>query len=143
MTRLAGAEAAPLLAALHDAAMPGDGWAADAFARLLSMPGCFAIMAEAGFVLARVAADEAEIVMLAVLPTARRRGLGQRLLGQAMAHAAGAGARAMFLEVAESNRAAQALYAAAGFTLVGRRPRYYPDSADALVLRRALSPGGT
>ena len=49
----------------------------------------------------------------------------------------------MFLEVAEDNRAARALYAAAGFASVGRRPAYYarPGAADAvaaLILRRDL-----
>jgi ribosomal-protein-alanine N-acetyltransferase len=46
----------------------------------------------------------------------------------------------MFLEVAEANAAARALYAAAGFAEVGRRRRYYADGGDALVLRRGLSP---
>jgi ribosomal-protein-alanine N-acetyltransferase len=46
----------------------------------------------------------------------------------------------MFLEVAERNGAARALYAAAGFAAAGRRRRYYPDGADALVLRRSLTP---
>lgn len=139
---LAGAEAAPLLAALHAAAEAGRAWPADAYARLLATPGVFAIADACGFVLARIAADEAEILMLAVLPASRRQGLGRRLLDQAILHAAGAGARAMFLEVAATNRAARSLYEAAGFAVVGRRARYYPDGTDALLLRRAISPCG-
>jgi ribosomal-protein-alanine N-acetyltransferase len=56
----------------------------------------------------------------------------------AMADARAAGAAAMFLEVAESNAAARALYGGLGFAPVGRRPRYYENGEDALVLRRAL-----
>jgi ribosomal-protein-alanine N-acetyltransferase len=57
-----------------------------------------------------------------------------------MADAARRGAREMFLEVAEGNAAARALYAGLGAAEAGRRRRYYPDGSDALVLRLALSP---
>jgi len=50
-----------------------------------------------------------------------------------------AGATQLFLEVAESNRAATGFYRAAGFDPVGRRPKYYADQ-DALVLMKALQP---
>jgi ribosomal-protein-alanine N-acetyltransferase len=129
------------LAALHAAAFPpAEAWGPDALQLMLEMPGSFALVqAGEGFILARTAADEAEILTLAVVPTARRRGLGGRLLASAMAAARGRGATAMFLEVAESNAAARALYAIGGFTPVGRRGRYYPDGGDALVLRRELA----
>jgi ribosomal-protein-alanine N-acetyltransferase len=65
------------------------------------------------------------------------------LLHAAEARAAADGARTMFLEVAPENFAARALYASAGYTEVGRRPRYYPDGSDALVLARPLSPAAT
>jgi ribosomal-protein-alanine N-acetyltransferase len=57
-----------------------------------------------------------------------------------MAAAAAAGARDMHLEVSETNEAARALYAGAGFAVSGRRRGYYADGSDALVLRRALGP---
>jgi ribosomal-protein-alanine N-acetyltransferase len=142
--QLAGAaEAATVaatLAALHGAAFPPkETWGPDALQLMLEMPGSFALVQDGeGFVLARTAADEAEILTLAVVPAARRRGVGGTLLAGAMAAARGRGATAMFLEVAEGNAAACALYAAGGFMLVGRRSRYYPDGGDALVLRRAL-----
>ncbi len=60
-----------------------------------------------------------------------------------MALAAGAGAAVMLLEVAADNSAAAALYARAGFGQAGRRPRYYPDGTDALLLRVELSPCGS
>ncbi|MGG5886933.1 GNAT family N-acetyltransferase [Falsiroseomonas sp. HC035] len=128
-------------AALHARAFPpGEAWGVQAITLMLEMPGCFGILRrDAGFVLARVAADEAEILTLAVVPEARRAGLGGALLAEAMAAAVLRGAGTMFLEVSETNRAARALYRAGGFTEVGRRPRYYADGSDALVLRRALS----
>jgi ribosomal-protein-alanine N-acetyltransferase len=132
---------APELAALHEAAFAApERWGADAIRLMLEMPGAFGLHRPGeGFVLARVAADEAEILTLAVAPAARRQGVGGTLLAQAMAVAAARGAAAMFLEVAETNGAARALYAAAGFAEAGRRRRYYPGGADALVLRRSLA----
>lgn len=65
----------------------------------------------------------------------RRAGAGAALLGALMAEAARRGASEAFLEVAESNAAARALYGRIGATEVGRRRRYYPGGADALVLR--------
>jgi len=95
---------------------------------------------EGGMVLARVAADQAEILALAVIPAVRRQGRGAALLAAAEARAAAAGAAAMFLEVAEPNAPARSLYARAGYAPAGRRRAYYPDGADALVLRKSLSP---
>ena len=64
------------------------------------------------------------------------------MLERAMATAAGRGGRAMFLGVAAGNAAALRLYDAAGFAEVGRRAGYYRGGADALVLRRGLTPCG-
>ncbi len=135
-------EDAPALAALHASAFPpAEAWGPDAIRLMLEMPGAFGLhLPGQGFVLARVAADEAEILTLAVVPAARRQGQGAALLAAAMAGAAARGADAMFLEVSERNAAASALYAAAGFAEIGRRRRYYADRADALVLRRGLRP---
>ncbi|WP_291830228.1 GNAT family N-acetyltransferase [Bosea sp. (in: a-proteobacteria)] len=133
---------AAALAALHAAAFPpADRWGADAIGLMLEMPGAFVVHRPGeGFALARVAAEEAEILTLAVHPGARRQGHGAVLLAGAMAGALARGARAMFLEVAEANQAARGLYGAAGFAEIGRRRRYYPDGGDALVLRRDLMP---
>ncbi len=82
---------------------------------------------------------------LAVAAAARRRGLGRRLLARFEAAAAARGAEAAFLEVAEDNAPARALYLAAGWVEAGRRRRYYArgdgTAADAIVMRKAL--GGT
>lgn len=134
----AGPSAADLLAALDQEARGAAGWNAAAFADLLAMPGAVALASEAGFVLARVAADEAEIIMLAVRPGLRRAGHGRALLLAAMQEAGAQGAAKLFLEVAEDNAAARALYASLGFQALGRRARYY-GVVDALVLGLRLS----
>jgi ribosomal-protein-alanine N-acetyltransferase len=138
----AGVAHAAVMAALHEAAFPpAERWDAAAFAAQLALPGGFGFVAnDGGMVLARYAADEAEILTIAVIPAARRAGLGARLLRATQMHAAAHGARKMFLEVALENLPATALYRAAGYLEVGRRRRYYPDGSDALVLTRRLTP---
>lgn len=128
------------MALLHAAAFPSnERWAAAAFATQLGLPGVFGLLDERGaMALARVAAEEAELLTLAVHPDARRAGLGRVLLSAALGEAARRNAAAMFLEVAQSNLAARALYAAAGFAPVGRRPFYYSSGTDALILRRTF-----
>ena len=112
------------------------------FAAHAGMPGVFALLdAEGGMVLVRVAADEAEILTLAVAPGARRRGLGRRLMQAAAAQAREVGASRLFLEVSSRNAAARALYQSQGFTQAGRRRRYYADGSDALVLVLPLTSG--
>ncbi len=143
MTALIAASPAhgAVLAAMHHAAFPpGERWNAEAFAQQLCLPGTFGwIAGQDGFILARVAADESEILTLAVLPTSQRRGIASSLLRAAQRTAAEAGALAMLLEVAEPNAAARGLYASFGFAEVGRRRRYYTGGIDALVLRAELS----
>ena len=125
-----------VLARLHAASFP-DAWDAKAIAALLATPGTFAHWNDDGFVLARVAAQEGEILTLAVNPAARGRGLGRALLTAALDTAARMGAAAMFLEVGADNPAALALYEALGFVRVGDRKGDY-QGRDALVLRLSL-----
>ncbi|MFN7127630.1 MAG: ribosomal protein S18-alanine N-acetyltransferase [Brevundimonas sp.] len=126
-----------ILARLHAQAFAAP-WSEAEFADLLTQAGVFAVVEPDGFILVRVVLDEAEILTLAVRPEARRAGLGGRLTGQGALAAAAAGAVRLFLEVAEDNAAARALYDRAGFRQIGRRKAYYatPDGArtDALVL---------
>jgi len=95
----------------------------------------------AGYLLARTIAGETEILNLAVLPGARRAGLGRRLLEIGLAEAAGAGARSVYLEVRESNEAARRLYEGAGFRPVGLRPGYYRRPRENALLLRLSLPG--
>jgi ribosomal-protein-alanine N-acetyltransferase len=92
-----------------------------------------------GFVLSRVASDEAEILTLAVAPAHRRHGLARRLLRDHLESLAADGAKHLFLDVATENGAARAFYASLGCLRVGERKGYYRSGrADALVLRLDL-----
>lgn len=104
---------------------------------MLAAPGAYAFHHPDGFVVARVAGGEAEILTLAVAPQARGKGLGRALLCEAIAKAEQLGAGEMFLEVGSGNPAARALYAGLGFVGVGARKAYYRGQ-DALVLRLSL-----
>ena len=92
-------------------------------------------------VLARRAADEAEILTIAVAPEARRRGAARAMLRAAIAEATARGAATLFLEVSSANSVARALYESEGFGQVGKRRGYYEDGTDALVLAKKLSLG--
>jgi ribosomal-protein-alanine N-acetyltransferase len=135
----------PVLTALHAACFtaPWDQpWTQRSFSEVLQMPGTGARIAAlgpepVGFGVARVAADEAELLLIGIHPEHRRAGHGRVLLDHVVEALRVAGAARLYLEVAESNRAATAFYRAAGFTPVGRRPKYYEDE-DALVLMKAL-----
>lgn len=120
-----------------------EAWSAEALGTLLRMPGVFGLLIEdettfSGFILCRVAADEAEVLTLAVLPSARRRSLGRWLLQEAIEVARGLGAAQLLLEVGEGNAAARALYTEAGLQILGRRRNYYRRAGqvaeDALLL---------
>jgi ribosomal-protein-alanine N-acetyltransferase len=128
------------LAAIHATAFPpGEAWSAPILAGHLSMPGVFAFIdPRGGMVLARIAADEAEILTVAVSPAARRQRLGHGLMQEAARHAAEAGATRLYLEVAATNTAALALYASLGFNAVGHRTDYYGPGSHALVCEAAL-----
>lgn len=92
-----------------------------------------------GFCVVQVAADEMHVHNLVVRPESRRRGLGRRLLDDAIRWGSEAGVRQVFLEVRQSNWAALALYRAAGFDAVSVRRDYYDSPReDALILRRGL-----
>jgi ribosomal-protein-alanine N-acetyltransferase len=143
----AGAQDAEQLAALHAAAFRR-GWSAQEFERLLIERNVVADRAMsgtrlAGFVISRIAADQAEILSIAVAPPHRRHGLARRLLDVHMRRLAIYGINSLFLEVDERNEPARRLYTGFGFVEVGRRESYYADAGQnagaALVLRRDLA----
>jgi len=133
------------LAKIH-AACFSDSWNATAIADLLTVPGTFACIVPEGFIVARVAGGEAEILTLAVLPAQRRKGAATALVRFTAGRAAELGAVQMFLEVAIGNTAARGLYGALGFAEVGRRKGYYAlgqgKFEDALILRSILPLSG-
>jgi ribosomal-protein-alanine N-acetyltransferase len=130
------AEDVAVLAALHATAFP-DGWSVPYIRDLLAGPGVFAFSHPSGFILARAAGGEAEILTLAVAPAMRRQGIARTLVQKAATRAHGLGAETMFLEVAADNTPALALYRGLGFAPVGLRKAYYGPT-DALVLKTSL-----
>ncbi|EAR52399.1 ribosomal-protein-alanine acetyltransferase, putative [Oceanicola granulosus HTCC2516] len=136
------ADVAAWLAELHARAYGDRPWSAEEFADLLASPGALLVTRPAAFLLARRSFDEAEILTLATDPAVRRSGNARACLDEFHERARTDGAVDAFLEVAEDNAPARALYAAAGYTEAGRRRRYYPrpgaPAADALVLSRTL-----
>ena len=90
--------------------------------------------AVSGILIGRVAADEFEILNLAVGNGCRRRGVATKLVRTALEHARTAGARRAYLEVRASNEGGIALYMRLGFCKEGRRPHYYREPAEDAIL---------
>jgi ribosomal-protein-alanine N-acetyltransferase len=138
---------APRLAALHGASFHR-GWGEGEFEDMLSQRNTLVHRLRLrskfiGFAVSRIAADEAEILSIAIASGQRGRGLSRQLLLTHLGHLAGRGVRTVFLEVEENNQPARRLYDRAGFTIAGRRERYYREAGgeqlNALVMRRDLS----
>ncbi|MBL8587424.1 MAG: GNAT family N-acetyltransferase [Methylobacteriaceae bacterium] len=143
-----GSERAAACAAIHGPAF-AHAWSEAEFESLLASSACLADGAFEGggdkllgFALSRCAGDEAELLTIAVAPSARRRGAARALLAAHLRRLADRGVARLFLEVAEDNAAALALYRGAGFAEAGRRAGYYRRAdgppGNALVLRRDL-----
>jgi ribosomal-protein-alanine N-acetyltransferase len=147
-----------LIAALHADSFTGltagQVWDAKAVAEILAIPGAYGLLASAetapsmapvpaGFLLGQSIAGTGEILSLGMARAWRRRGGARLLLRAAIDQASEAALSRLFLEVAEDNEAALALYAAEGFSPIARRPAYYQraqgPSASALVLARDLA----
>jgi [ribosomal protein S18]-alanine N-acetyltransferase len=135
---------AATMAALHAASFRR-GWSEDEFRSMLGDQAVLGHRAMqggrlAGFIISRMAADESEILSVAVAVSAQGRGLAGRLLHLHLRRLAGLGMRTVFLEVGEDNVPAIRLYTRAGFEEVSRRQAYYQDDTGrqtaALVLRR-------
>jgi len=141
MITKAGPLHATALSAIHARAFAEDEyWNERIIAGQLSQPGIFGLIDPVGgMLIARIAADEAEILTLAVVPERRQQGLGANLLAFAAREARLRGAMSLFLEVSTRNPAARGLYQRSGFQQVGRRRAYYSDGSDALVLSKPLS----
>lgn len=148
--RAAAREDAPALALLHAACFE-DPWSLAAMLDVLAMPAAFGHVVEfdglppAAAAITRVAADEAELLTLAVGVAWRRHGLARALVDAASEEAGRRGARRLYLEVAEDNAPARALYAAEGFEPIGRRRGYYArregPAVDAITMRREIRRG--
>ena len=138
---------AAALSAIHRASFHR-GWSEGEFQQMLAERNTLAHRLRlgeqtVGFIISRIAADEAEILSVAIAAKYRGRGLSGGLLRTHLGYLAGYGLKTVFLEVEENNRPARALYERAGFRTVGRRERYYKDAGgeqlNALVMKRDLS----
>lgn len=149
--REVGREGAAVVAALYGMAF-GDAHPGPVARALMETPAARALIAcentgpgevePVGYIVARVAGGEGEILSLGVAPVARCRGVGRALVAAFLERAGAAGAATVFLEVGEDNRAARALYRGCGFRQVGRRRDYYRrrdnTRIDALIMRRPV-----
>ncbi|MEZ5875539.1 MAG: N-acetyltransferase [Hyphomicrobiales bacterium] len=141
---------AGLMAALHAVCFDRP-WDETAMAQFIAGPGTLCLVgfageaepSPAGLLVARRAAEEAELLTLGVVPSSRRLGVGRALLQRAIDQLRASGASNLFLEVADGNEAALELYRALGARPVGRRPSYYESGADATIFSLALSDSGS
>jgi ribosomal-protein-alanine N-acetyltransferase len=124
------------------------GWSENEFEQLLAERNTMTHRLRAGnetigFIISRLAADEAEILSVAIDSAWRGRGLSRQLLQTHLGHLAGHGIRSVFLEVEENNLPAVKLYQRYGFQVIGRREQYYREPSgqllSALVMQRDLS----
>ncbi|MEG6508227.1 ribosomal protein S18-alanine N-acetyltransferase [Methyloligella sp. 2.7D] len=119
-------------------------WDAQSIAVFLASPECLCLNAEraegrcAGFLLTRIAADEAELLTIAVAPEQRREGIAKAMMQAAMEGLKARGVATLFLEVDTKNTGALALYESLGAAPVGERPGYYADGGDAAIFSLAL-----
>ena len=136
---MTAAELANLHAAVFTVPRP---YSEQEFSDFLSDANCLHCWLEQdGFALGRLIGDEAELLTIAVAPDLQGRGIGRVILGDFEATASLRGARCIYLEVAENNAAAIALYQSAGYGVVGRRVNYYRSkngAIDALTMARDL-----
>ena len=142
------ADLGEVMTVMDDAFEPafGEAWTRGQCQGILDLPRVWLTVARAdgmpaGFALSRIVADEAELLLLAVRPMFRRRGIGAKLIERTLAVAIGSGARKLHLEVRDGNDAL-GLYVRSGFVEVGRRRGYYRGTTgqlfDALSLAFVL-----
>ena len=110
----------------------------DSYERLPEWAGPLALVSEragevTGFFIGREAANEAEVLNLAVMPEYRRQGDGAALVSAALEEMRSRGVQSVFLEVRESNLGAIAFYESFGFSKIGRRKIYYRDPEEAAI----------
>ena len=124
------------LSNLHKKCFPNKPWSADEF-RDLQKSGCEIIMSQNGFIVYRIAVDEAEIITIGVNPEMRRKGIASAMIGIIEKNLKNQGVKKIFLEVSATNIPAQKLSENLGYKTVGLRPKYY-DGVDAIVMAKDL-----
>ncbi len=134
------------MARLHGETFSHEPWSKDFIGKLLNRPGALALLAKSnppqstltGFILVQCAADEAEILTIAVSPDHQRQGIGTKLLEGAIKHLTAQNITNLFLDVSSQNHPALALYDRFGFMECGNRPNYYKDGSDAILMAKAI-----
>lgn len=124
------------LSNLHKKCFPSKPWSADDF-RDLKKSGCEIIVSQNGFIVYRVAVDEAEIITIGVNPEMRRKGIASAMITIVEKNIKNQGVKKLFLEVASNNSAGKKLYENCGFNVVGLRPKYY-DGVDAILMSKDI-----
>jgi ribosomal-protein-alanine N-acetyltransferase len=134
----------PALLALDRAAPTAAHWTDTDYQLLFAEAGRVALVIEdgsiQGFIVGRGLGPEWELENIVVASSARRRGLGTRLVHELLDLARNRGAQAVFLEVRESNQAARTLYSKSGFSEIGRRRSYYRNPDEDALLYKKLFP---
>ncbi|OXT01846.1 ribosomal-protein-alanine N-acetyltransferase [Notoacmeibacter marinus] len=146
----AAPEDVPAMARIHAQSF-AQGWSEDEIERIIDRPNTKAVVAIRegfangqieGFAIAQIAADEAEILSIAVDRFRRRGGVGWALMDEVMRQLHKDRVKALFLEVDENNDGAIGLYRRLGFRKVGERSGYYRDAdgspSNALIMRREI-----
>jgi len=117
-------------------------WTADEIGAMHDAPGAIVATHGPAFAIGRIVLDEAEVLTIACPPSDQGQGHGRAVLAALEGKARDLGAALIFLEVAEDNHTARALYLRAQYRQVGQRARYYPrkgqPAAAALVLQKKL-----
>lgn len=148
MIRAARVEDVAAVTALEAATQGADAWSAALVRDGVEggLPTIAYLVAEdadgiAGYAVASFAGDIAELQRIGVDAERRRTRIASALLAEVVARAPGTGADRLLLEVRADNRDALAFYAARDFVEIDRRPRYYRDGTDAVVMRLPLIAG--
>ncbi len=128
------------LAQTHAAAFGGKGWPAADFERYLQDKTILICGDDTCFAVFRLAGPEAEVLTLATHPSQQSKGRATQMLTAAIAVLTDASVEDVFLEVADDNTAAIALYNHSGFTAFATRPAYYASGAAAICMKAVLSP---
>lgn len=118
-------------------------WSKDGFRDILSNPsfrnlGIFSDRVLAGYIFFYLVMDELHVMNVAIDPSYRQKGLGAKLMEKVHEMGRGFGAKLAYLEVRETNDAAQKLYASLGYQRQGRRINYYANQEDALLMFKDL-----
>lgn len=133
MIRPATVDDVEAVAALEATIFGTDAWSAESVREELTGERRTAVVAcdpdVAGYAVVALAGDTTDLQRVAVEPSRRRQGLGHAMLAVVLPE----GSRVL-LEVSTRNHGALAFYDAEGFAAIDRRPSYYRDGSDAVVM---------